>query len=52
MIQSLVLYDTCVIPTMLYSAEVFGYINPSNCEKNTKKNIMHAKILEQGYNYG
>ena len=23
------LYDVCVIPTMLYGAEVFGYINPS-----------------------
>ena len=33
------LYDACVIPTMLYGAEVFGYINPSNFEKNTKKSI-------------
>ena len=24
------LYDACVIPTMLYGAEVFRYINPSN----------------------
>ena len=30
------LYDACVIPTMLYGDEVFGYINPSNLEKNTK----------------
>ena len=27
------LYDACVIPTMLYGAEVFGYINTSNFEK-------------------
>ena len=26
------LYDACVIPTMLYGAEVFGYISPSNFE--------------------
>ena len=33
-------YDACVIPTMLYGAEVFGYIQPSNFEKkNTKKSI-------------
>ena len=33
------LYDARVIPTMLYGAEVFGYINPSNFDKNTKKSI-------------
>ena len=33
------LYDACVIPTMLYGVEVFGYINPNNFEKNTKKSI-------------
>ena len=33
------LYDACVIPTMLNGAEVFGYINPRNIEKNTKKSI-------------
>ena len=34
------LYDACVIPTMLYGAEVFGYIHPSNFEEeNTKKSI-------------
>ena len=34
------LYDASVIPTMLYGAEVVGYINPSNFEeKNTKKSI-------------
>ena len=32
------LCNACVIPTMQYGAEVFGYINPSNFEeKNTKK---------------
>ena len=33
------LYNACVIPTMLYGAEVFGYIHLSNFEKNTKKSI-------------
>ena len=56
------LYDACVIPTMLYGAEVFGYIKPSNYEKiHTSTPIQammgdmgwtNAKILEQGYNYG
>ena len=27
------LYDACVIPTMMYDAEVFGYINPINYGK-------------------
>ena len=31
------LYDACVISTMVYGAEVFGYINPSNFEKKYKK---------------
>ena len=31
------LYDACVIPTMLYGAEVFGYIHPSNFEKIQKR---------------
>ena len=31
------LYDACVIPTILYGAEVFGYINPSNLEKIQKR---------------
>ena len=34
------LYDACVIPRMMYGAEVFGYKNPSYFErKNTKKSI-------------
>ena len=31
------LYDACVIPTMLYGTEVFGYINHSNFEKIQKR---------------
>ena len=31
------LYDACVFPTMMHGAEVFGYINPSNFGKQTKK---------------
>ena len=34
------LYDACVIPTMLYGAEVFGYINPSNLEKKIQKRAL------------
>ena len=37
MIMYSLLYDECVIPTMLYSAEVSGYINSKNLKK--KKNI-------------
>ena len=33
------LYDAYVIPTMLYGAEVFGYIHPSTFEKIEEKNI-------------
>ena len=35
------LYDACVIPTMMYGAEVFGYMNPSNFGKNTENSIHH-----------
>ena len=31
------LYDAGVIPTMLYGAEVFGYINHSNFEEKKQK---------------
>ena len=31
------LYDACVIPTMLYGADVVGYIHPSNFEKIQKR---------------
>ena len=31
------LYKACVIPTMLYGAEVFEYINTNNFEKKIKK---------------
>ena len=34
------LYDACVIPTMLYGAEVFGYINPSNFENKIQKRAL------------
>ena len=34
------LYDTCVIPTMLYGAEVFGYIHHSNFERRIQKRAL------------
>ena len=34
------LYDACVIPTMMYGAEVFGYINPSNFERIQKRALI------------
>ena len=37
------LYDACVIPTMVYGAEV--YISPSNFEKNTKKITLRIQAM-------
>ena len=34
------LYDACVIPIMMFGAEVFGYITPSNLEKNIQKGAL------------
>ena len=39
------LYDACVIPTMMYGAEVFGYINPSNFEKIQKIDFLWGPHL-------
>ena len=36
------LYDACVIRTMLYGVEVFGYINPNNFEKIQKRAFIYG----------
>ena len=39
------LYDACVILTMMYGADVVGYINHSNFEKTRiKKNTAHLQF--------